>query len=282
MFPIAATHSPSRPVQHHRDPLSSPVDLPAIERRALSHSMDRAFGCSSGIARIRRLQPARVRRAPLVPAAGCRGHRADDAAGDRPLRWARGGERPTRVMLAASWRPCRRGARRHQGDFTTLEGGLGSLLTLVAVACWVTYTMEARVPADVAAALHRADGRPGHHHHRRRDRRGRRRRLAAVSQRGDVAAAWWEIAFLVSFGAVIAVLAWNVGAQKARIGQHCTVHRPGSGCGLRYPDRRRLPTGAGRARGCRAVIGALVYANLAGRQPAPSRHAVEHMFDSSR
>ena len=94
--------------------------------------------------------------------------------------------------------------------------------------------------------------------------------------------AWWEIAFLVSFGAVIAVLAWNVGAR--RLGSANTalfiVLVPVVAFGIRMAGGYE-PVPAELA-GAALVIGALVYANLAGRQPAPSRHAVEHMFDSSR
>jgi len=42
--------------------------------------------------------------------------------------------------------------------------------------------------------------------------------------------------------------------------------------------RRARSAGVGAA----LVIGALIYANLAGRRSETPRHAVEHMFDSSR
>jgi drug/metabolite transporter (DMT)-like permease len=200
------------------------------------------------------------------------------------VRWVRGGERPTRVMLAASVTALVGAALVvTKGHFTTLQGGAGSLLTLIAVACWVTYTMEAEsfpqmsplrytaltaalgtITIVVATAVADAAGW---------------QQLPSI---GEVRAVWWEIAFLVTFGAVIAVLAWNVGARK--LGSANTalfiVLVPVVAFGIRMAGGYE-PVPAELA-GAALVIGALVYANLAGRQSAPSRHAVEHMFDSSR
>ena len=200
------------------------------------------------------------------------------------VRWGRYGERPTRVMLTASVAALVGAALVvTKGDFTTLRGGLGSLLTLVAVACWVTYTMDAsRFPqmsplryTTLTAAL------------------GTITIIAAtivadvagwqvLPSVGDVAAAWWEIAFLVTFGAVIAVLAWNVGAR--RLGAHNTalfiVLVPVVAFAIRIAGGYQ-PVPAELV-GAAIVIGALIFANLAGRPSETPRHAVEHMFDSSR
>jgi len=200
------------------------------------------------------------------------------------VRWARYGERPTRIMLTASVAALAGTALVvTKGDFTTLSGGLGSLLTLVAVACWVTYTMDASLfpqmsplryttltaalgTITIVAATVVADATG----------------LQVLPSPAEVAAVWWEIAFLVTFGAVIAVLAWNVGAR--RMGAHNTalfiVLVPVVAFAIRIaggyePVRAELV-------GAALVIGALVYANLAGRRIQPPRHAVEHMFDSSR
>ena len=200
------------------------------------------------------------------------------------VRWARYGERPTRVMLAASVAALAGAALVvTKGDFTTLRGGLGSLLTLIAVACWVTYTMDAsRFPQmsplrytaltaalgtlTIVAATALADAAGW-------------QVLPAV---GDVADAWWEIAFLVTFGAVIAVLAWNVGAR--RLGSSNTalfiVLVPVVAFAIRIAGGYQ-PVPAELV-GAAVVIGALIFANLAGRTNETPRHAVEHMFDSSR
>ncbi|MFL6089805.1 MAG: DMT family transporter [Aeromicrobium sp.] len=199
------------------------------------------------------------------------------------IRWARGGGRPTRVMLIASLAALAGAALVvTKGDFTTLSGGLGSLLTLIAVACWATYTMEAasfpqmsplRYTALTAAlgtftivvATAVADTLG----------------WQVAPSGADVMAAWWEIAFLVLFGAVAAVLAWNVGAR--RLGAANTslfiVLVPVVAFAIRIAGGYR-PVAA-ELFGALLVIAALVFANLAGRRTTP-RHAVEHMFDSSR
>jgi len=200
------------------------------------------------------------------------------------VRWARYRERPTRVMLTASVAALAGAALVvTKGDFTTLRGGLGSLLTLIAVACWVTYTMDAsRFPQmsplryttltaalgtlTIVAATAVADAAG----------------WQVLPTLDDVAAAWWEIVFLVTFGAVIAVLAWNVGAR--RLGAHNTalfiVLVPVVAFAIRIVGGYQ-PVPAELV-GAALVIGALIFANLAGRPSETPRHAVEHMFDSSR
>jgi len=200
------------------------------------------------------------------------------------VRWARYGERPTRVMLTASVAALAGAALVvTKGDFTTLDGGLGSLLTLVAVTCWVTYTMDAsRFPqmsplrytaltaalgtVTIVAATVVADVAG----------------WQVLPTVAEVAAAWWEIAFLVVFGAVVAVLAWNVGAR--RLGANNTalfiVLVPVVAFTIRIAGGYE-PVPAELV-GATMVIGALIYANLAGRVEPTPRHAVEHMFDSSR
>ncbi len=198
------------------------------------------------------------------------------------VRWARYGERPTRAMLAASVIALAGAALVvTKGDFTTLNSGFGSLLTLIAVACWVTYTMDASrfpqmsplryttltaalgtITIVVATVVADATG------------------LQVLPSPAQVAAAWWEIAFLVTFGAVIAVLAWNVGAR--RLGANNTalfiVLVPVVAFAIRIAGGYQ-PVLA-ELIGAIVVIGALVYANLAGRREESPRHAVEHMFDS--
>jgi drug/metabolite transporter (DMT)-like permease len=104
--------------------------------------------------------------------------------------------------------------------------------------------------------------------------------LQVLPSAADVAAAWWEIAFLVTFGAVIAVLAWNVGAR--RLGASNTalfiVLVPVVAFAIRIAGGYQ-PVLA-ELIGAIVVIGALIYANLADRRRESPRHAVEHMFDS--
>lgn len=200
------------------------------------------------------------------------------------VRWARYGERPTRVMLAASVAALVGAALVvTKGDFTTISGGLGSLLTLLAVTCWVTYTMDASQFPQMSPLRYTALTAA----------LGTITILAAtvladvigwqvLPSLADVADAWWEIAFLVTFGAVIAVLAWNVGAR--RLGANNTalfiVLVPVVAFAIRIAGGYE-PVLAELV-GAVVVIGALLYANLAGRRNETPRHAVEHMFDSSR
>jgi drug/metabolite transporter (DMT)-like permease len=188
------------------------------------------------------------------------------------VRWARGGERPTPVMLGASVAALLgAGLVVTKGDVTTLEGGPGSLLTLLAVVCWVIYTMEAdSFPAfsplryttltalfgtvTIVAITAVADIVGVQH-------------LPTVS---DVRAVWWEIIFLVLFGAVAAVLAWNTGARLLGAANTSLfiVLVPVVAFAIRiaggyHPVAAEL-WGAG------IVISALIFANLAARQPADS------------
>ena len=188
------------------------------------------------------------------------------------VRWARGGERPTPVMFTASIAALVGAALVvTKGDFTTLEGGPGSLLTLLAVVCWVIYTMDATsfpefsplrytaltaslgtitivaatVVADVVGLQH-------------------------FPSLGDIGTVWWEIAFLVAFGAVAAVLAWNTGARLLGAANTSLfiVLVPVVAFAIRiaggyHPVAAEL-WGAG------IVIAALIFANLATRRPAPA------------
>jgi drug/metabolite transporter (DMT)-like permease len=187
------------------------------------------------------------------------------------VRWARGGERPAPVMFTASIAALLGAALVvTKGDFTTLEGGPGSLLTLLAVVCWVIYTMEAARYPQFSPLRYTALTAPlgtitivaatiianivGLQH------------LPTVD---DIGAAWWEITFLVLFGAVAAVLAWNTGARL--LGADNTalfiVLVPVVAFAIRIAGGyHAVPAelcGAG------IVIVALVFANLATRRPAP-------------
>ena len=192
------------------------------------------------------------------------------------VRWARGGERPTPVMFIASIAALLGAALVvTKGDFTTLEGGPGSLLTLLAVVCWVIYTMEATsfpefsplrytaltaslgtitivavtVVADIVGLQH----------------------LPSV---GDIGAVWWEITFLVLFGAVAAVLAWNTGARLLGAANTSLfiVLVPVVAFAIRIAGGYHAV--AAELWGAAIVIAALIFANLATRRPAPAAEKV--------
>lgn len=192
------------------------------------------------------------------------------------VRWARGGERPTPVMFGASVAALVGAALVvTKGDFTTLEGGPGSLLTLLAVVCWVIYTMEAASFPEFSPLRYTALTAPlgtitivavtavadavG---------------LQQLPDPGDIAAVWWEIAFLVLFGAVAAVLAWNTGARLLGAANTSLfiVLVPVVAFAIRiiggYHAVSAELWGAG------IVIAALVFANLAARRPSTSRVSV--------
>jgi drug/metabolite transporter (DMT)-like permease len=200
------------------------------------------------------------------------------------VRWARGGGRPTGVMLAASLAALAGAALVvTKGDFTSLSGGPGSLLTLLAVICWAIYTMEASTFPHMSPLRYTALTAP----------LGTITIVVATAVADvlgwqtlpaprDVAAAWWELIFIVVLGAVAAVLAWNTGARL--LGPANTalfiVLVPVVAFAIRIAGGYH-PVPAELV-GAAVVIGALVFANLAGRRTTPPRHAVEHMFDSSR
>jgi drug/metabolite transporter (DMT)-like permease len=194
------------------------------------------------------------------------------------VRWARGGERPTPVMFIASIAALVGAALVvTKGDFTTLEGGPGSLLTLLAVVCWVAYTMEADSFPQFSPLRYTALTAP----------LGTVTIVAATLvadlvglQRfpslGSIGTLWWEILFLVLFGAVAAVLAWNTGAR--RLGAANTslfiVLVPVVAFAIRIAGGYHAV--AAELLGAVIVIAALVFANIATRQRAstPARVSV--------
>jgi drug/metabolite transporter (DMT)-like permease len=188
------------------------------------------------------------------------------------VRWARGGERPAPVMFTASIAAFVGAALVvTKGDFTTLEGGPGSLLTLLAVVCWVIYTMEAssfpefsplRYTAltaslgtiTIVAATIAADVVGLQH----------------LPSLGDVGIAWWEITFLILFGAVAAVLAWNTGARLLGAANTSLfiVLVPVVAFAIRIAGG--YDPVAAELWGAGIVIAALIFANVATRRPTPA------------
>lgn len=188
------------------------------------------------------------------------------------VRWARGGERPTPVMFTASIAALVGAALVvTKGDFTTLEGGPGSLLTLLAVVCWVIYTMDASKFPEFSPLRYTALTAP----------LGTITIVAATvladvvglqqaPSFGDIGTVWWEITFLVLFGAVAAVLAWNTGARLLGAANTSLfiVLVPVVAFGIRIAGGyRAVPA---ELWGAAIVIAALVFANLAARRTTAS------------
>ncbi|MDQ4503055.1 DMT family transporter [Sinomonas sp. ASV322] len=186
------------------------------------------------------------------------------------VRWVRGGGRPSPMILSASI------AALFgvflvvtKGDVTRLSGGLGDALTFVAVVCWVIYTMSAAKFPSWSALRYTGLTAP----------LGTITILAVTAvadafgwQRlpapADVAAAWWELAFIVLFGAVAAVLAWNHGARLLGAANTALfiVLVPVVTLAMRIAGGYQ-PAPAEVA-GIAVVVGALVVANLSGRRTA--------------
>src|SRR4051794_16403605 len=133
-------------------------------------------------------------------------------------RWRMTGERPAPALLAFVGAAFAGVALVVVGDdpSAALQGGVGDLLVLLGAMCWVRYTLSAasdfggwsplRFTALSAAAgtlTIVAIAAVG-------DLSG----LLSTPTAGDLGAAGWGIGYIVLFGALIAVLAWNSGVQR--------------------------------------------------------------------
>lgn len=134
------------------------------------------------------------------------------------MRWRLTGERPSPVLLrwiAVAFAGVALVIVGHD-PAAALRGGIGDLLVLAGAVGWARYTLAAasdfggwsplRLTALSAAAgtltilaLTAAGDAAG---------------LLTVPTAGDVSAAGWGIAYVVVFGALVAVLAWNSGVQR--------------------------------------------------------------------
>ena len=133
-------------------------------------------------------------------------------------RWRMTGERPAPALLGFVAVAFGGVALVVVGDdpAAAVKGGAGDLLVLLGALCWVRYTLSAasdfggwsplRFTALSAAAgtltiLAIAVG-------------GDVTGLLSAPSGGDLSAAGWGIGYIVLFGALIAVLAWNSGVQR--------------------------------------------------------------------
>jgi drug/metabolite transporter (DMT)-like permease len=133
-------------------------------------------------------------------------------------RWQMTGERPSSRLLAFVGTAFAGVALVVVGDdpAAAVKGGAGDLLVLAGAVCWVRYTLSAAADfGDWSAlrftALSAAAGTLS---------------IVAIAVAGDVtgvlappsgaalSAAGWGMAYIIVFGAVIAVLAWNAGVQR--------------------------------------------------------------------
>ena len=174
----------------------------------------------AGLARLRGLQSADLRRPRQHAATECGAHDRDDAVPD-PAR-AQGPPRGARGAAEARADGCRlpgRGGRhlarqrrrareRRRGRRRGARPAGGAVLRLL-------HAGRARVPGLEPAALHRAQRHAGQRDHRGGSPRPHDRRLGidAVGPRG-LAAAGPALGYIVVFGAVIAVLSWNTAVQR--------------------------------------------------------------------
>jgi drug/metabolite transporter (DMT)-like permease len=154
------------------------------------------------------------------------------------------------------------------------EGHGGELLVLMGCVCWIAYTLGARrfpgftplrytaisaaygtltivAAAAVAVAV-------GHAH---------------VPSASDVGAVWWQTTYIFAIGAVVAVLAWNDGVRRIGPANGALFLNlvPIISFAIAIVIQGYQPNGY-ELFGAVLTIGALVYANLKGRAPAPRAH----------
>lgn len=187
------------------------------------------------------------------------------------VRWVRDGVRPARATLGfIALALVGVGLVVTKGSLHTTVGA-GDGLVLVGVLGWVLYTTGAQRHADLSPLRYTALSAIG----------GTLTILAAtavadlagwqaVPAPADLGAVWLELVYIVAFGAVIGVLAWNAG-----------VRRIGPQNGVLFMNLVPVTTFAIEiARGYRPVtaelagaaltVVALVAANLVGRRSAPA------------
>jgi drug/metabolite transporter (DMT)-like permease len=132
------------------------------------------------------------------------------------VRWLRTGDRPVATTFGLILFAIAGVALLvTDGSLSNFSGGVGDLLVLGAVICWVLYTTSAAetpawsplrfttltaVPGAVSIVLFTAIA----------DLAG----WQTLPTASDVGSVWPAVAFIIIFGAVIAVLSWNAGVRK--------------------------------------------------------------------
>ena len=167
------------------------------------------------------------------------------------------------------------------------EGHLGELLVLIGCVSWIAYTLGARRFADfsplrytalsatygtitifAATAIALATG------------------WEHVPSLADLGATWWHTLYIIAAGAVIAVLAWNEGVRRIGPANAALFLNlvPIISFAIAIAIQGYDPN-AFELVGALITIGALVYANLAGRDQAitrPSRLAWAATRDAAK
>lgn len=162
--------------------------------------------------------------------------------------------------------------RGRPGTLLHGEGHLGELLVLIGSAAWTAYTLGARrfggfsplryttlsatygtLTILAATAIALATG------------------WERVPSPADLAAAWWHTIYIIAAGAVIAVLAWNEGVRRIGPANAALFFNlvPVIAFAVAIAVQGYDPN-AFELLGALITIGALVYANLAGRGQATS------------
>jgi drug/metabolite transporter (DMT)-like permease len=189
-------------------------------------------------------------------------------------RWRLTGERPSSRLLAFIGAAFAGVALVVVGDdpAAAVKGGVGDLLVLAGALCWVRYTLSAasefgdwsplRFTALSAAAgtlsilSITAVG----------DISG----LLAPPNLGEVGAAGWGIAYVIVFGAVVAVLGWNAGVKRLGAANAALFMNLVPVTTFTIQAVRGARPGTVELLGAAVTLAALVAANATLRAPSPA------------
>jgi drug/metabolite transporter (DMT)-like permease len=159
----------------------------------------------------------------------------------------------------------------HPSTIAHGDGALGELLVLIGCACWIVYTLGARRFADYSPLRYTAISATY----------GTLTIFAVTAivaltggLRFDAGGAlWWQTLYIILIGAVVAVLAWNEGVRRIGPANGALFLNlvPIISFAIAITIQGYDPNGWELA-GAALTIGALVYANLRGRAPAPQAH----------
>jgi drug/metabolite transporter (DMT)-like permease len=189
-------------------------------------------------------------------------------------RWRMTGERPSPRLLAFIGAAFAGVALVVVGDdpAAAVKGGVGDLLVLAGAVCWVRYTLSAASEfGDWSplrfTALSAAAGTLS---------------ILAITVAGDVSGllsppsagqvgdAGWGIAYVIVFGAVVAVLGWNAGVQRLGAANAALFMNLVPVTTFTIQAVRGATPGPIELLGAAVTLAALVAANATLRTPAPA------------
>jgi drug/metabolite transporter (DMT)-like permease len=189
-------------------------------------------------------------------------------------RWRMGGERPSPRLLAFVGLAFAGVALVVVGDdpAAAARGGVGDLLVLAGAICWVRYTLSAA--SDFGGwsplrftALSAAAGTVS---------------IVAIAVAGDLTGvlappsaaqlgdARWGMAYVILFGAVIAVLGWNAGVQRLGPANAALFMNLVPVTTFTIQAMRGATPGPVELAGAAVTLAALIGANATLRAPAPA------------